>query len=79
MHFLVANCVLSGHFVEHQGFKRKGRLDYASYEINDLYFRYLIERKTVFYNNLTTKISIQYLPYWTQPNQLKIADFCLST
>ena len=32
------------------------------------------ERKTEVYNN-TNKISFQYLPLSTQPNQLKIVDF----
>ena len=36
------------------------------------------ERKTVVYNNLPTQISFQYLPFSTQPNQLKIADFGVS-
>ena len=33
---------------------------------------------TVFSNKPSTQISIQYLPFSTQPPQLKIADFCVS-
>ena len=35
------------------------------------------ENKIVVYNNPLIKISFQYLPFSTQPNQLKIADFCV--
>ena len=37
-----------------------------------------IAYNTVFYNKLLTQISIQYLPFSTQPKQLKIADFFVS-
>ena len=36
------------------------------------------ERKTVVYNNPTKSFVFQYLPFLTQPNQLKTADFCVS-
>ena len=36
------------------------------------------ERKTVVYNNPSKSIFFQYLPFSTQPNQLKIAYFCAS-
>ena len=38
----------------------------------------LKERKTVVYNNPPIKIYFPYLPFKTQPNHLKIADFCVS-
>ena len=35
-------------------------------------------RKTVVYVNPPKSINYQYLPFLTQSNQLKIADFCVS-
>ena len=35
-------------------------------------------RKTVVYNNPPIYIFFQYLPFSTQPNHLKIADYCIS-
>ena len=37
------------------------------------------EKNTVVYINPAKSIFFQYLPYSTQPTQLKIADFCVST
>ena len=36
------------------------------------------ESKTVPYDNPPKSIFFQYLAFLTQPNQLKIADFCVS-
>ena len=35
------------------------------------------ERKAVVYDNPPKSIFFQYLPFSTQPNQLKIANFCV--